>query len=166
MGVVSDILRSYRQPRAVVRHRVGKTQDEARALITLVLACGLIFVAQWPRLSRIAFETGQEVQMLIGGALLGWMFIAPLAFYVLAALVALVLRVASREVTGYAVRVATFWALLAAAPLWLLAGLAGGLVGPSAATSLTGAIALIAFVVIWGAGLTEVAFAKDTETDV
>lgn len=156
MGVVSDIMRTYRAPRSVVRHRIGVSENEGAALITLVIACGLIFVAQWPRMARQSFDTGEDVQMLIGAAMLAWMFIAPLIFYTIAALLGFALRLVSKHVTGYATRVATFWALLAASPLWLFWGLTAGLVGPSPALQVTGAIAFGALVVFWGLGLSEV----------
>ena len=155
MGVVRDIKRSYRAPRAVLRHRLGAGENEGGALVTLMLACGLIFVAQWPRLSRIAFETGQEMQMLLGGTLLAWLFIMPLFFYVLALIVHLILRAFGGHGTAYEVRMALFWGLLAAAPLWLLWGLTAGFVGPGIATTLTGIIALGAVVYFWAAGIAE-----------
>ncbi|GAA3876359.1 YIP1 family protein [Celeribacter arenosi] len=163
MGLVTDIVATYRTPRRVVRHRIGPEPDEGRALVTLMLACGLIFVAQWPRLSREAFESGHELQMLIGAALLGWLFFMPLVFYVLSGVVGVVLRLAGGA-GGYPVRVATFWALLAAAPLWLLWGLVAGFVGPSVGFTLTGGVALGAFLVFWGFGLAEAAFPKGVET--
>ncbi|HGG06128.1 MAG TPA: YIP1 family protein, partial [Aliiroseovarius sp.] len=79
MSAVLDIVATYRAPRAVFRRRAGAAPREDRAIAILLLACGLIFIAQWPRLSRLAFETGAELQPMLGGALFGWMFIAPLA---------------------------------------------------------------------------------------
>ncbi|MCA0043880.1 YIP1 family protein [Celeribacter litoreus] len=156
MGVVLDMAQSYRAPRAVLRRRLG-AENESSALVTLMLACGLIFVAQWPRLSRVAFETGQEVQMLMGATLLGWLFIMPLIFYVLAGVAGLVLRAIGRPTSGYEARMALFWGLLCAAPLWLLWGLTAGFVGPGAATSLVGVLALFALMFFWGVNLSEVA---------
>jgi len=48
---------------------------------------------------------------------------------------------------------ALFWGLLAAAPLWLLWGLVAGFIGPGPALDLTGIVALVAFLVLWLAGL-------------
>ena len=146
---------SYRAPGSVLKRRLaaGGNKAEARALITVMLACGLIFVAQWPRLSREAHMTGQELEMLIGGALLGWMFIAPLALYGLAAITHLVAKVMGGKASWLEARMALFWGLLAASPLWLLWGLVAGLVGPGAALNMTGLLALCAFVAIWLLGL-------------
>ncbi|RPE71437.1 Yip1-like protein [Pacificibacter maritimus] len=159
-GVVSDILRSYRAPRAVLRHRIGPAVDEGGALITLVLACGLIFVAQWPRLSREAYEQGKDLDMMVGGALMAWVFIMPLVLYALAALLHVVLRLVGGKQSAYEVRMATFWALLAAAPLWLLYGLCVGFLGVTPAVTAVGFIGFAAYVVFWALGLIEVAFAK------
>lgn len=161
LGVAGDIIRTYRAPRAVVRHRIGPSENEGGALVTLMLACGLIFVAQWPRLSRAAFETGQDVQMLIGGTLLAWLFMMPLVFYTLAAVLTALLRLIGGRASGYEGRMATFWALLAAAPLWLLWGLTVGFIGQGPAATVTGALALVAVLIFWGAGLREVAFPQE-----
>ncbi|WP_417258798.1 YIP1 family protein [Celeribacter sp.] len=161
MGVAADIIRTYRAPGAVVRHRLGPTENEGGALVTLMLACGLIFVAQWPRLSREAFVTGQEVQMLLGGALLAWLFMMPLVFYVLAAVLTAALNLMGGKASGYEGRMATFWPLLAASPLWLLWGLTMGFIGQGPAATITGALALVAFLIFWGAGLREVAFPRE-----
>ncbi|MBU2866365.1 YIP1 family protein [Pacificibacter marinus] len=161
MGVVSDILRNYRAPRAVLRHRIGPEVNEGGALITVVLACGLIFVAQWPRLSREAFEQGQDLDMMVGGALLAWVFIMPLVLYALAVLLHFVLRLVGGKQSAYEARMATFWALLAASPLWLLYGLCVGFLGAGAGVTLVGLIAFAAFTIFWGLGLVEVAFPKE-----
>ncbi|SEM84043.1 Yip1 domain-containing protein [Palleronia salina] len=156
MALTGDILASYRGPGPVLRRRLhgsGDGRGEARALVTLMLACALIFVAQWPRLSREAHLSGQELNMLLGGALLGWLFIAPLAMYGLAAISHLVARVFGGRASWLESRMALFWGLLAAAPLWLLWGLVAGFIGPGPALDLTGIVALVAFLVLWLAGL-------------
>jgi hypothetical protein len=162
MGVVADILRNYRTPRAVLRHRIGPVEDEGGALITLVLACGLIFIAQWPRLSREAFEQGKELDMMVGGALMAWVFIMPLVLYALAGGMHLVMRLVGGKQSAYEARMATFWALLAAAPLWLLYGLCVGFLGTTIGVTIVGFIAFAAFVAFWALGLIEVAFSKGT----
>jgi hypothetical protein len=132
---------------------MGARPREDRALVTLMLACGLIFVAQWPRLSREAFLGEQELNALLAGALMGWLFIAPLALYALAALSHLVARLMGGQGSWYGARMALFWALLAAAPLWLLWGLVAGFIGPGPALDLTGIVAFGAFLLIWVFGL-------------
>ncbi len=158
MSLALDIVRTYRAPREVLRHRIGATEREDRALAMLMGACFLIFVAQWPRLSREAFiDDAAPLNALMAGALFGWVVVAPLFFYTLALLVHWILQAVGRKSTGYMSRVALFWSLLAAAPMWLLAGLMAGFVGPSPGTSLVGVVALGAFVVFWASGVIEIA---------
>ncbi len=158
MSVALDILRTFRAPRAVLRRRIAAGEREDRALATLMGACLLIFVAQWPRLSREAFfDDSIGFDARFAGALFGWIFVAPLFFYCLALLVHWALKLTGSASTAYESRIALFWALLAASPLWLLAGLMSGFVGPSPATALTGVLAFGSFLVFWGAGVTEIA---------
>lgn len=158
MSVVLDILKSYRAPRSVVRRRVGETQREDRALAILLAACVLIFVAQWPRLSREAFlDQTTPLDMRMAGALFGWLLLAPLALYVTAIGVQGAARMFGVPISGYQARVSLFWALLAASPLWLLSGLIAGFLGPSTVTSIVGFVALASFLGIWVAGLVEIA---------
>lgn len=80
MSVLQDMVQSYRNPRAVFRRRVGDGPREDRALAVLMFACALVFAAQMPRLARQAHETGEELNMLLGATLLGWLFIMPWCF--------------------------------------------------------------------------------------
>ena len=152
MALTIDILSSYRQPRAVLRRLLGDRR-EARILVYLMMACGLIFVAQWPRLAREAhLDEAISRDERLAGALFAWVFIAPLVFYALGGLLALALRLAG-PVDAFAVRLGLFWALLAASPLLLLHGLAAGLVGPGLQTTLAGLPAVAVFLLILAAGL-------------
>ncbi len=155
MSVAGDILASYLRPRVVFRRRAGDTPREDRALVILMAACTLVFVAGWPRLARIAFETGQELNPLLGGALFGWLFITPLVMYAVGTLSHLLARLFGGQGSAYRARFALFWALLAAAPLWLLWGLIAGFIGPGIALNLVGMAALGAFVMIWAMGFYE-----------
>lgn len=157
MSTVQDILRSYRAPRAVLRERLSHGVSEASNLATLMAACVLIFAGQGPRLSRQAFlEDGITLEALLAGALFGWVFVAPLAFYVIALVVYWLMRVLGAAVTPGEVRYAIFWGLLAATPAILLNGLVAGFIGPGAALALTGALALAAVITFWVSGLIEV----------
>lgn len=156
MPVTNDILRTYRAPREVLRGKLGGGPREDRALATLIGACVLIFVAQWPALSRAAyFEPEVPLDARLAGALLAWLFIAPLAAYVIAAVSHILARLVGGKGSWFGARLALFWALLAASPLWLLNGLVAGLVGPGPALNLVGVVAIGAFIVFWVAGLRE-----------
>lgn len=154
MALAGDIVESYRRPGRIVRRRLGDpVRAEGRALVTLMLACLLIFVAQWPRLSRESHLTGQDLNMMLGGALLGWLFIAPLALYGIAGVSHLIARALGGKAEYVEARMALFWALLAAAPLWLFWGLVAGFSGPGPLLDAVGIVALLAFVGLWAAGL-------------
>jgi hypothetical protein len=154
MSVSADIWRSWRRPQRVMRDLLAQGQREDRALVFLMVACGLIFLAQWPRLARQAqLDAEVPLQAMIGGALLGWFFFAPLIFYALAAVLRLVLVAVRLPVSWYAARLALFWALLAVSPLWLLHGMVAGLAGPGVLTAAVGLVVLGAFFWILGAGL-------------
>lgn len=158
MSIALDIIRTYSAPREVLRRRIGAIEREDRALAILMGACFLIFIAQWPRLSREAFlDDSVAIDGLMAGALFGWIIIAPLFFYAVALLVHWILVALRRASTGYMSRVALFWALLAAAPMWLLSGLLNGFIGESQTTSLVAVVALGSFVVFWASGVIEIA---------
>ncbi|NNE88006.1 MAG: YIP1 family protein [Silicimonas sp.] len=157
MSVVRDIMRTYRAPREVQARRMSGAPREDRALAVLMGACVLIFVAQWPRLSREAFlDPSIGFDARLAGALFGWIMVMPLVFYALAVITQLILRAFGTAGAGYASRMSLFWALLASTPLWLLTGLTAGFVGPGAGLTITGIAALGAFVIFWMAGLSVV----------
>lgn len=146
MALTDDILRSWRMPDRMMRQLLAEGRREGRALAFLIGACLLIFLAQWPRLARLAQQDPEiPFQAWVAGAMMGWLFIAPILLYGAAALVQLACRLVRRPIGGYAARLALFWALLAASPLWLLNGLLAGLLGPGLATSLVGLVTLAAF---------------------
>ena len=152
MPVTSDIVATYGGPGRVMARMLAGPPREDRALVILMVGCLLVFIAQLPRLSREAHLSGQDLNMLMGGALLGWLFIAPLAFYGLAGLSQLAGRAMGGQATGYGTRLALFWALLATSPLVLLHGLVAGLIGPGPALQAVGLVWAAAFLWFWAAG--------------
>jgi len=154
MAISSDILRSYRAPRAVLGERLALDRREGRALIYLMLACALIYVAQWPRLARQAHVSDAiPFDGLMVGALFGWLFLAPLFFYAVGALLGLLLRFLRRGADPFAARLALFWALLAISPLVMVQGAIAAVAGPGALALVTGLAVLAAFLAILVAGL-------------
>ncbi len=153
MAVTQDIVATYRGPGAVMRRLLAAGEREDRALAILMAGCALVFIAQMPRLSRVAHLTGQELNMLLGGALLGWLIIAPLLLYGLAALSHLLARIAGGRGSWFGARMALFWALLASAPVLLLHGLVAGFVGPGPALQGVGILWLVVFGWFWFSGL-------------
>ncbi len=156
MAVSTEIWRSWRGPGAAVRRQMAGA-TEGRALAYLMAACFLIFIAQWPRLSREAYLMPEvPLEARLGAALLGWVFIAPLFFYGLAALSHLVAKAFGGQGTWLGARLALFWTLLALSPVFLLQGLVAGFIGPSPALTATGVVLTLGFFVHWLLAMAEV----------
>ena len=74
----------------------------------------MMFVAQWPRLAREShLDETLSFDARLAGALLGWLLLAPLFFYVLAWFTHLVMKLIGKPSSGYKTRMALFWALFA-----------------------------------------------------
>ncbi|QFT81017.1 hypothetical protein FIU89_10385 [Roseovarius sp. THAF27] len=155
MPVTTDIVAAYRGPRTVFRRLLAMGANEGRALAILMAGCAIFFVSEWPRLAREAHLTGQELNPMLGGALLGWIFIAPLIFYAIGTITQLVLRLMGGRASTYATRLALFWAWLVASPIKLLHGLVAGFIGPGPGLTAVGAIWLVAFLWVWLSDLRE-----------
>jgi hypothetical protein len=162
MPVTNDIVRTWRAPRAVMRSLLDQGRREDRAIAYLMIACLLIFVAQWPRLSRLAagfdLAPGAEVpelDRLMAYEFMAWLMIWPLFLYFLGGLSHLVARLFGGQGTMYGARIALFWSLLATSPALLLHGMVAGFIGPGVQTDLVGGIWAIAFVIIWMKSLRE-----------
>lgn len=155
MSLSADILRSYRAPRAVLRRRLADAEGERSAIFYLLLACALFFVAQWPRLAmEAALDDSIPFQGRMAGALFGWLFVAPLLFYVIAGALGLVMRLMWPGTPWLSVRLALFWALLASTPLALVMGTVGPMTGGQGfAMTIAGLAVLAGFLALLIAGL-------------
>ncbi|MDA8584724.1 YIP1 family protein [Rhodobacteraceae bacterium] len=126
---------------------------EDRALVILISACALIFVAQWPRLAREShLDPSIELDALLAGALFAWLMVMPLVFYALSIVLTVVLRISGQRITGFSCRMGLFWAVLASTPLWLFAGLLAGF-APGPGFAIVSTLALATVLVFAGAGL-------------
>ncbi|HKL05403.1 MAG TPA: YIP1 family protein [Roseovarius sp.] len=160
MPVTTDIAATYKGPRAVFRRLLAMDQNEGRALAIVMASCVVVFVGQWPRLAREAHLNEQELNPLLGGALLGWVFMMPLVLYALAFISHLVQRAFGGQGSGYSSRLALFWAFLAASPLLLLYGLVAGFVGAGPGLQLVGLIWIVVFLWFWLSNLREAGWGK------
>jgi len=160
MPVTTDIIATYRGPRQVMARLLAMGAREDRALAILMGGCVLVFTSQMPKLAREAHITGQDLNMLLGGALFGWIFIAPLLLYTVSWLTHLIARLLRGKGDSYGARLALFWALLAASPLVLLNGLTAGFIGPSPALNLVGGLWLLVFLWFWISGLLQAYWSK------
>lgn len=156
MSAIRDIIQSYRAPRTVIRRHLERGVNEGRVFIFLVGACLLVFIAQWPRLSREAYlDTSIPLDARLGAAMLGWLFIAPLFFYALAGVSYMVARLMGGQGTTFGARLALFWSMLVVTPLWLLQGLVAGFIGAGPQLSAVGILLLGAFFWVWISSLVE-----------
>ncbi|SMX34828.1 YIP1 family protein [Actibacterium lipolyticum] len=165
MAITTEILRSYRAPRAVLRRQLAGGAREDRALIYLFAACLIIFISTLPRLAREAHLAPEiPLDARVGGAMLGWIFIVPLAMYGLAALSHLIAKLFGGQGGWYGARLALFWALLAASPVWLFHGMVAGFIGQGAALTAVSAVLAVAFFYIWLSGLREAESVAENES--
>lgn len=160
MPVTTDIVQTWRRPRAVYRRLLAMGPREDRAIAILMAGCLLVFISNWPWLVRIsqgidvpAGSEPQELDRLMSYAFMGWMMIWPLGLYGIAGIVVLAMRGFGSSVTGYGGRLALFWALLATAPALLFFGLLRGLNGDVIGTQLAGALWFVALTLFWVQGL-------------
>ena len=158
MAVSTDVVRTWRAPRRVMRHLLAMGQREDRAIAYLMAGCLVLFISRLPVLQREAVLGDGDFTRDASYAFFGVMMILPLLFYGIAALSRLVLRAMGGQGTWYTARLALFWALLASTPVALFYGLLRGLNGNVAATQAVGALWLIGFVVIWVLCLREAEF--------
>ena len=146
MSVTADMVSSLRRPREVMRRHLAQGRREDRVLIYLMASCIMFFVSYLPVLARNAYLSGEDMGPQLGGIILAWLFVAPLALYGLAFIFGLLLRVTPCKANLYSVRLAFFWSLLAATPFLLLRGLTAGFVGDGPQLTLVGALWFVAFV--------------------
>ena len=165
MSVTNRILRTWRDPRGVMRAHLAQGVREDRALAVLMGACVMLFVAQWPVLSRAAhFEPSVPLEARMSGALMATLFIVPPLAYLLAAASHLLARALGGAGSWFGARMALFWALLAVSPLMLLHGLVAGFVGPGPSLTLLRLAVGGGFLFLWLVALAEAQRAPEPET--
>jgi hypothetical protein len=166
MSVARDIVASWRRPAQVMRRLLDMGRREDRALMFLMLGCALIFVSQWPLISRQAAldPDGAPLQARLAITFFAWLMVWPIGFYGIGSLTHLIARAFGGRGTWYSARLALFWALLASSPGWLFYGLVAGFVGPGSAQQVTGALLLLAFLTIWGICLRVAETVPEAET--
>ncbi|MCC1481702.1 YIP1 family protein [Roseibaca sp. Y0-43] len=137
------------KPRLVVGALARGDLREPQVMFFALLACALIFVSQWPILSRAAtLDPSVTFEQRMGGAMFGIMFLLPLLLYGFAALLKLGLRLSGRIVPGILARLALFWSLLTVTPLMLVQGGLSAFLGPVGLTQGFGFVVLLVFLYI------------------
>lgn len=156
MPVSRDIAQMYRRPRAVVRGLYDMGPREDRAIAWLMIGCFLVFISRLPALQRAAVNGGSNFQQDTIYAFFALLMIAPLLFYVLAAVLFLITKIFRPAATAFGARLAVFWGWLAATPVALFYGLLVGFNGlDHPGTILIGALWLAVLLWFWISGLAE-----------
>ncbi|MFC3087316.1 Yip1 family protein [Tabrizicola soli] len=147
MTVSTELVATWRAPRAALRRHLARGRSEAFAFTLLLVFLILAFVGLWPVAARDAFLAGEPSAapriLAFGLAVLATI---PL-WYGLAALSHLVARALGGQGNWFAARIALFWALATVSPLMLLQGLVAGMIGPG--TALTSVRALVGLGFLW-----------------
>lgn len=153
MSITRNIAATYRGPGRVVGRILAGGPREDRVLYFLIAACVVIFVAQTPYQSREAFyDDSVPLQARLYWSAFLWIFVFPLLMYAIAGVIWLFSRALPRAPSGYRIRVALFWALLASTPVILLLGLTAGFVGPGPALQGAALLWCVVFLWFWVAG--------------
>lgn len=121
----SLLLRGYRDPRGVMARHLADTgisrSTEGQSLVYLVLACVIGAIATLPGAVEIAPRLEAEARPgIVPAHLFGYLFVAPLIGYALAACVHLIARTFGGDATFVTARLAVFWSMLLGAPLALV----------------------------------------------
>jgi hypothetical protein len=149
MTVSTDLLATWRSPRAALRRHLARGVSEPFAFSLLLVFLVLAFVAQWPAAAREAHlaDEASALPRILPRAY-GVLMMIPVA-YGLAALSRIVARALGGQGSWYAARIALFWALATVGPLLLLQGLVAGMIGPGPALWLLTAMLGLGFLWLW-----------------
>ncbi|MFC4668430.1 YIP1 family protein [Seohaeicola nanhaiensis] len=154
MAVTSDISATYRGPGRVIGRLLDDGRQEGRALTFALVAGLLFFVAQSPYQAREAqLDPSGPLAVRLYWSAFFWVLIVPLAAYLLAAVFWVLARLTRRRISGYGIRLALFWALLASTPVALLAGMVAGFIGPGRQLDIVATLWVAVFVWFLVAGL-------------
>ncbi|MGB7270198.1 MAG: YIP1 family protein [Albidovulum sp.] len=154
MSVGAEILATYRDPAGPVGRLLASGPREDRALVIVMAAGLLMFVARAPSLARAAhIDPSVPLEARLGITLFIMLFILPLLAYGIALGAHMVMRILRFQGPASGARVALFWAMLAIAPASLLHGFCDGFVGQVAWVQLLGAAVFAGFLWFWMRGM-------------
>ena len=155
MTVTTDLVATWRAPRAALRRHLARGQSEPFVFTLLLVFLILAFVGQWPVAARDAFlaKEASAAPRILARAL-AVLATIPL-WYGLAALGHIVARAMGGQGTWYGARIALFWALASIGPLMLLQGLVAGMIGSGPALTLVTLLVGAAFLWLWATLLHE-----------
>lgn len=145
MAVTTDIVRTWRGPRAVMRDLLAHGQREDRAVAYVMAACLVMFISRLPAIQFEVVQGQGDFQRDASYAFMGMMMFMPILLYGVAAILHILAKVVGGKGTFYSARLSLFWSLLASTPVLLLYGLVRGLIGPGTEANIIGAIWVISF---------------------
>jgi hypothetical protein len=124
-SIVSDILHTWRAPRDAMHEQLTRGYEEPRALMYVMLAGGLFFVAGIPR--AIQGNMAQSAEPLDGsGVIVSWFITSVVIVTLMRYFMAAVSRWCAKPFGGrgsyFTARLGFFWMSVAVAPAILLAG--------------------------------------------
>jgi len=149
MTVSTDLVATWRGPRAVLRRHLARGTSEPFAFTLLLVFLILAFIGQWPVAAReavLANEPSAAPRILARA--LAILATIPI-WYALAAVSRLIARTLGGKGSWYSARIALFWALATVSPLMLLQGLVAGLIGTGPALWLVMTVVGLAFLWLW-----------------
>lgn len=155
MSLTSDIVESWRRPRAVVRRHLSRGRSEPFLFTFLVVFLILAVVSAAPELARQAALDHTPVAPRILGACYGAVIAVPV-LYAMAALGHLTARLMGGRGGFYHGRLALFWALVTITPALLLYGLIRAMAHGSAALPVSELLVFAAFLFFYSTMLREV----------
>ena len=150
MTTAQLILANYRSPKKAFTEKLSEGISETKVFIWLLIACFLQFLARLPLLSREAHLDidGPSLFSLIGGVMIGSIFLAPLVFYVFSMLLCFVVRFWFKDLNWIYFRGAFFWSLLAISPLVLVRGVLVGVLGSSFYINVLSILVFLYFIIL------------------
>ncbi len=116
-SLVAEMLRGYAKPGATMQQQIAMGLAEGRALLHLLLGCGLLCVASIPGALEAAADlpVDDAVSAAVSSRIFGYLIIVPILAYAFTFPLKLVLGG-----SGLAIRTAFFWSVLLGGPIALL----------------------------------------------
>jgi len=120
--LIAEIIRAWGDLRASMRRQLDRQPGEALLLVYVMLAGVLGVVISVPDAIEQSRNLAEEdaLTAVLAGRLFGAIFMAPLVFYGVAALLCFAARRLRVGITYYQMRVAVFWSLLVVTPVLML----------------------------------------------
>lgn len=154
MALTQDIFATYKGPKRVFARFLSQGRNEVRALLFMLIAGVLMFVAVAPYQAREAqLDAEVPLEARLYWSAFFYILILPIFIYLFALIISGLARIARRQITGYEIRFTLIWAILATTPIMLLMGLTAGFIGPGIQLQLLGIIWLGVFGWFWVSGL-------------